>query len=394
MKKFFIIVLCIAVAAITGYGIKYVMTPVNTQKLEYITQENAINTNGFIIRDEWVMYSRSAGTVYHSVSEGARVAKDSVIGSLFYGDVSEDSIKELAVVDSKIKNAETDSSEQAVAVLDATTVENNIYGREKDIINAAADNDILSISKYKKDINSLRQNNEFSQTESISEFENQKKQILNSIGVANEDITAQISGVFTTYVDGYETVLVPADIEGYDTAYFESLSQSPQIRKISTKVEAGGEVCKIVNNHMWYVMMDVPSDVMKERGKGDSVKLRFNNMADAVVKGTISSVSEEQNGRVVVTVKCSTYLESAFSYRLVDVDLIFESYDGYKIPVHAIRTEEDGKQKVIGISGGKQYDCYCDVLFTNTDGGYAIVDSTDDAMNKLSQMDRILVGER
>lgn len=394
MKKFFIIVLCIAVAAMAGYGMKYAMTPVNTQKLEYITQENAINTNGFIIRDEWVMYSRSAGTVYHSVSEGERVAKDSIIGSLFYGDVPEDSIKELAVVDNKIKNAETDEREQSVSALDATTVENNIYQRENDIIDAAADNDILSISKYKRDINSLRQNNEISADDSAAEFKNQKEQILNSIGVSKDDIAAQISGVFTTYVDGYETQLVPADIEKYDVSYFESLSQSPQIRKISTKVDAGGEVCKIVNNHMWYVMMDVPADVMNEREEGDSVKLRFNNMADAVVKGTINSISDEQNGRMAVTVKCSTYLENAFSYRLVDVDLIFESYDGYKIPVHAIRTEEDGKQKVIGINGNRQYDCYCDVLFTNTDGGYAIVDSADNAENKLSQMDRILVGER
>lgn len=394
MKKFFIIVLCIAVAAMAGYGMKYAMTPVNTQKLEYITQENAINTNGFIIRDEWVMYSRSAGTVYHSVSEGERVAKDSIIGSLFYGDVPEDSIKELAVVDNKIKNAETDEREQSVSALDATTVENNIYQRENDIIDAAEDNDILSISKYKRDINSLRQNNEISADDSAAEFKNQKEQILNSIGFSKDDIAAQISGVFTTYVDGYETQLVPADIEKYDVSYFESLSQSPQIRKISTKVAAGGEVCKIVNNHMWYVMMDVPADVMNEREEGDSVKLRFNNMADAVVKGTINSISDEQNGRMAVTVKCSTYLENAFSYRLVDVDLIFESYDGYKIPVHAIRTEEDGKQKVIGINGNKQYDCYCDVLFTNTDGGYAIVDSADNAENKLSQMDRILVGER
>ena len=394
MKKFFIIVLCIAVAAMAGFGMKYALTPVNSQKLEYITQENSINTNGFIIRDEWVMYSRSAGTVYHSVSEGDRVAKDSIIGSLFYGDVPEDSIKELAVVDNKIKNAEADKSEQSMSALDAATIENNIYRRENDIIDAAADNDILSISKYKRDINSLRQNNELSADEGVNELLSQKEQILNSIGVIKEDITAQISGVFTTYVDGYETMLVPADIEGYDVSYFESLSQSPHIRKISTKAEPGGEVCKIVNNHMWYVMMNISADVMNEHEKGDSVKLRFNNMADSVVKGTISNISEEQNGRVVVTVKCSTYLENAFSYRLVDVDLIFESYDGYKIPVHAIRTDEDGKQKVIGINGGKQYDCYCDVLFTNTDGGYAIVDSTENAENKLSQMDRILVGER
>lgn len=394
MKKFFVFVLTVAVAVMVGYGIKYVLTPINTQRLEYITQENAINTNGFIIRYEWVMYSRSAGTVYHSVSEGERVAKDSVVSSLFYGDVPEDSINELAVVDSKIKNAEADLNEQNFSSLDYSTVENSIYQRENDIIDAAQENDILSISKYKRDINSLRQNNELSENDIVAEFEEQKLQILSSIGVDRTDITAEISGVFTTYTDGYETMLVPDDIENYDVAYFESLSQSPQIRKISSKVEAGGEVCKIVNNHMWYVMMDIPADTMKDRKEGDSVKLRFNNMAGAVVNGVIDTVSEEQNGRIVVTVKCTTYLESAFSYRLVDVDLIFESYDGYKIPVHAIRTEEDGTQKVIGISGNRQYDCYCDVLFTNADGGYAIVDSSEDAENKLSQMDKILVGER
>ena len=110
MKKFFITVICIAIAAMVGYGIKYAVTPINTQKLSYITQENAINTNGFIIRDEWVMYSRSAGTAYHSVAEGERVSKDSTIGSLFYGDVSDDSIKELTVVDNKIKKTKTEKS--------------------------------------------------------------------------------------------------------------------------------------------------------------------------------------------------------------------------------------------------------------------------------------------
>lgn len=394
MRKFFIAVFTIAVAVMAAYGIKYVVMPVNTQKLEYITQENAINTNGFIIRDEWVMYTRSAGTVYHSVSEGERVARDSAVGMLFYGDVSADGIKELAVVDNKIKSAGLDSAAQSVTEMDATTVENNVYSREHSIIEAARNNDIRAISKYKNDINSLRQNNTLSAHNSVEELENQKVQILSNIGVPNEFIYAKISGVFTTYVDGYETSLVPADIENYDVSYFESLSQSPEMTKISEKADAGGAVCKIANNHLWYVMVSIPAETMNGRERGDDIRLRFNNMADAEVAGTINSVSGEQNGRVVVTVKCPTYLESAFSYRLVDVDLIFEKYDGYKIPVHAIRTEEDGRQKVIGLSGNKQYDCYCDILFTNTDGGYAIVDSTEDAQNKLSAMDRIMVGER
>lgn len=394
MKKIFAVVMFLAVAAMVVYGIKYAVTPVNTQQIEYITQENYVNTNGFIIRSEWVMTTRSAGTVYHSVSEGDRVAKDSSIGTFFYGDVSSDSINELTVIDSKIKSVQSDNDEYSSLSIDPSNVENSIYQREQDIIKAAGNNNIIEISKYKDDINSLRQNNTMSDHNELEKYQSQREELLNSIQTSKEDIYAQISGVFTTYVDGYETSLVPENIESYDTAYFESLSQSPEISKISSKVDAGGPICKIVNNHEWYVMMSIPAELMNEREEGDDIKLRFNNMADAVVDGSVYHISDEQNGRVIVTVKCSTYLENAFSYRFVDVDLIFESYDGYKIPVQAIRTESDGKQKVIGISGNKQYDCYCEVLFTNTDGGYAIVDSTDDAVNKLSDMDRIMVGER
>lgn len=394
MKKFFATVLCLAVAVLAAYGIKYIMTPVTSQKTEYITQENSINTNGFIIRDEWVMYSRSAGTVYHSVSEGERISKDGKIGVLFYGDVSEDSVKELVVVDSKIKSARAEESSYASLDQDETTVENSIYAQENAIIDVSRNNDIESIVKYKKNINSLRQNNGLSADKELESLNTQRTAILGNIGVAEEEITAQISGVFTTYVDGYEGQLVPSDIKNYDVRYFESLSQSPKVTKIENKVDAGGAVCKIVNNHMWYVMMNVPSEVMQDREKGDDVKLRFNNMADAVVGGSIYNISDEQDGRVIVTVKCPTYLENAFSYRLVDVDLIFESYTGYKIPIQAIHTEEDGSQKVIGIRENKQLDCYCDVLFTNADSGYAIVESKEDAQNKLSQMERILTGER
>ena len=76
------------------------------------------------------------------------------------------------------------------------------------------------------------------------------------------------------------------------------------------------------------------------------------------------------------------------------VDLIFDSYDGYKVPTHAIRTDPDGKQKVIGINSNREYDCYCEILFTDADGEYAIIETAEDAENKLSHMDRIVVGER
>lgn len=394
MKKLFVIALSLAVLVIAAYGIKYAMTPVNTQKLEYTTHETSINTNGFVILDEWVKTSRSAATAYFSVAEGERVAKDGNIGILFYGDVSEDSIKELGSVDNKIKNARLTGSDSSAMEFDSSTVENNIYRRENDIIEAAAENDVQAITKYKKDINSLRANNTLASDGELRELEVRRETIINNTGMMKEDIISEISGTFTTYIDGYENRLSLANIDSYDTAYFESLSQSPSTHKTGTTVDAGGEVCKIVNNHLFYVMMSVPSDVIEGHEERDSVKLRFNNMASAVAGGLIYRIGDDQGGRRLVTVRCPEYLENAFSYRVADVDLIFESYTGYRIPIQAVRTDEKGGHKVICLSQGRQYECECDIIYTSTDGGYVIAESTANAENQLSQMERIVVGER
>ena len=391
MKKFFVAVLCIAVAAIAGYGIKYALTPVNTQKIEYITHEDTVNTKGYIVLDEWLMLSRSAGTFYHSAQEGGRVAKDSVIGELFYGDVSEDQLRELTAVDERLKHA---SDGSVTEELDSSDTENSIYRRENDIIEASGDNDITAISKYKQDINSLRKDNRLSSEGEKEELSAERESILGSIGLSKEQITAQMSGVLTLYTDGFEELLRLSDMENYTVEYLDTLPTETTTQKISSSVDVGDPVCRVVNNHMFYVMMAVPTDKIEGCEVGGSVTLRFNNMAGETREGTIRSVSGDTDGRTLMVVVCPDYLENAFSYRIADVDLIFASYSGYKIPVQAIRTEEDGRQKVIGIKNNVERDCYFDLVYTYTDGGYAIVRSSEDSRYKIEDMDRIVVGER
>ena len=394
MKKFFVTVLCIAVAAIAGYGIKYALTPVTTQEIEYMTHENSVSGEGYVIREEWIMKARNEGTFYHAINDGDRVKKDGKIGELFYGDVSEERLQELAVADSRIKNAEESSISQSMTAFDSANVEGNIFNRESDIISAAADNDVLSISKYKKDINSLRKNNTLASEDTLAVLQSRREEILREIGVSKEEIIAQISGALSMYTDGYEDSLVLSDMENYSVAYYDSLPKQIKTGKISNKVDVGGTVCKIVNNHRFYIMTAVPTEALKDRKVGAEVKIRFKNMANVVKNGVVHSISEDQGGRTLLIVQCTDYLENALSYRLADVDIIFESYTGYKIPVSAIRTEDANKQKVIGVKNGVQRDCYFDIVYTYGDGGYAIVRPSDDSIYKLSDMDRIVVGER
>ena len=167
-------------------------------------------------------------------------------------------------------------------------------------------------------------------------------------------------------------------------------------RKLTGKtVSADNAICKVVNNHIWYVAMVIPTDEADKHSEGESVSLRFNSIAGQLVKGTINRISEEdENGSKLVIIKCPSYFEGAFSYRAADIDLIFESYTGYKVPVHAIRSDDDGKQYVLGMIGSNEYKCYCDILYTERDMEYIIVESVEGAQNKLSRMERIVLGER
>ena len=61
MKKFFVIVIAIAVIAIAGYGIAYLVTPVSSVSLEeYVHEVNISCPNAFIVRDESVYYATSS----------------------------------------------------------------------------------------------------------------------------------------------------------------------------------------------------------------------------------------------------------------------------------------------------------------------------------------------
>lgn len=392
MKKFFVIVFCIAVAAMVGYGVKYVMTPIDTVDAVVTDEEKSISAKGVIVREEHVYYAASVGTVYNNVTEGVRVAKDSLISTVYGGNVDGDILKELHNMDKKI---EKESKNGEAYASDYLSVENEIASRAAGVINAASENDIAAIVQYKEDINSLRAGNEITQADRLSELQRQKEGLELSIGANKSEIYTDISGVFTTYLDGLETVLRPDAVESYTADYIMSLEPGKREDKSSASVNAGDPVCKVVNNHVWYVLLPIETEKLSKVEENTSVQVRFKNMANEKIKGTISYISEgDENGMSVVMVKCPVYFESAFSYREANVDLIFEEYTGYKVPIQAIYADENGGHSVVGEIGKTQYKCDCKILYSDTENSFVIIESTEDAENKLSRMERIVIGER
>ena len=396
MKKIFIIIICLMAAVILGYGIHYAAAPVSSQELERATHEKSAPARGYIVRDETAYYADRSGQLYNNVAVGARVAKDSLIYTIYDGSVDPSVISELNTLNRSIAAAEAEQASESYSS-DSISVESEIASRTAQIIGAARENDVTSIARYKKDINSLRQNGSIiSAADELTELTARRDALEAQLGNGISERYAENSGVFTTYYDGMEDVLSTDRADEYTVEYIESLGEASSRESHYDTVEEGGFLCCIVNNHLWSVLLVTERKALDGSEIGDTVTVRFNNIAGEERDGKISYISSEEqdkDGRCFVIIECSEYFEGAYSYRNADADIIFEKYSGYKVPVQAVHSEEQ-RQFVIGLSDNRLYECDINVLYSNTDEGYAIVDSADGAEHSLSSADRILTGER
>ncbi|MEE1225183.1 MAG: HlyD family efflux transporter periplasmic adaptor subunit [Clostridia bacterium] len=395
MKKAMSIIFCVCILIMLVFCIRYVNSPVNAVSLEHTTHEEKISAKGFIVRDERVYYARNTGTIYNHATEGERVSKDMIVSTVYSGVIGNDTIKELSTIDRKINEEISTENKETFYAADASSVESAVSARANSIFDAAREKDIQTIAGYKSDINKLRAGEEITKENRLSELEAQKQAIEDRIGLNKSEIFTEISGIFTTYLDGLESVLTPNRIMDYDVEYIEGLmGQRDTYGNVSGMVKTGDPICKVVNNHLWYVVAVADAQSIEGYKKGAPVTVRFNNITGAQAPGTISYISEVQaDNKVLVMIKCPEYLESAFAYREADIDLIFKSYTGYKVPIQAIRTD-DGKYSVLATAGNKQVSCECDVLYSDTEENVVIIKSTDTALHKLNNMDKVIVGER
>lgn len=379
----------------TVWGVYYVSSPVNSVDVVTETVEHAVNDpSAVIIRDETVYYSDISGTLYSSVSEGERVAKDSLVCTVFGGGVSSDSLNELRMIDKNIERRKELMSRSSVYISDGADTEGRIAALVRRVSEAAGDSDVMRIADIKDEINSLRSGVEISGEDLLQSLILEKEAVEDRISTEKFDITAGMSGIYMTYTDGLETALRPENIKEYTVESINGITIPEARRLAADSVEAGGVVFKIANNHVWYAALVVPTAEIEGHEEGEKVTLRFNSSGGRTVEGELYFISEnDENGSKLAAVRCPSYFDDAFSYRSADIDMIFESYTGVKVPVYAIRSDENG-QYAAGMKGSAEYKCYCDILYTDTENEFLIIETSDTSPARLEDMDRIIIGER
>ena len=150
----------------------------------------------------------------------------------------------------------------------------------------------------------------------------------------------------------------------------------------------------MADNHVWYVMMLVDKEDLSNVKTNTAAEIRFDKIPGVQTAVNVVHIAEALDGdKAVIVFKSERYSEGVFSIRESAAEVILKSYEGFEIPVHAIRVK-DGQTGVMIQKGTGEIFKKCEVIYTDAQSETAIVKAVTGERNILTVGDRVVLGEK
>jgi len=388
-KLLFWIGLPLAVIAVAFAVINTADDHIETELVRFGYLEDVLQTRGIVIRDEKVFYADSAG-VFESVhSEGDRISRWQMIGTIYKGDIDAAIFDEINAINKDINALEKRGAGIKSTFDDVYKIDSQISARVYDIISYASDKNARYILNAVGEMNELMdarlisQGKKTSDTSELDRLYARKDEI--EAPLVKTDLYASVPGSLSYVIDGFEDKVTPSSVESITPSDVDALLGAPLAP--GGRVEAGRGVAKIIDNFIWYYVFNTTERELDTTKSGDRIYLSFSDNADDLLPVNVYYISPPQAGQVSVCVSSTRYAEPVLSNRKLNIAVVKRRYEGYKIPKISIR-QKDGMMGVYVVTSGVAAFKTIDILYSDQD--FAILSPESEA-NQLSLYDEIVV---
>ena len=305
------------------------------------TMETSVDTSGWVVRSE-VAITSGEGMVQLKREEGEKVGKGQELAVVYQDESYVEKQEELLQTQSDLSALQYATYDQSPS---GVVLDDQMLTAMTDLRTAASSGNYTSLSEQTETYRKLVLRREFlvsseataAMTQAANDLQAKYNELQNGQAQATT-VTAPASGSFSSYVDGYESLLTPDSLEGLSPKDLDAFSQlSPQ-----TDTNCLG---KLVTNVAWYYAITVPGDVIGRFSVGGSVDVFFNSLSQTLPM-EVDSVGEVQQGRAVVILRSTQNDTQAEDLRQESGRVIFYSSEGIRVPKEALRINEDGERGV------------------------------------------------
>lgn len=331
---------------VAGYfaiqGFHYLDDPLTITLAYRYEVETTVELTGFVVREERVLDDDSAGLLRIQRAEGERVAAGGTVAAVYADQASLDRQAEIDSLESRVEQLQY-AQDLALAAETTRKLDAQIAQDVLEYRRFLAADRLYDAESTALELRALVLKRDYSDAGSgdiALQLQDLGAQLLALRAQAEGSvrrITAPEAGLYSAEVDGFESVLTPALLDSVTPSQLSALTADPSL---------SSRVGKLVLGDMWWYAAAVSVEdamALQERERslrsGEALQLRFSKGVDQDLPVEIQSVGAREDGRVVVVLRGSAYLQDLTLLRQQRAEIVTGSISGLRVPREALRAE-------------------------------------------------------
>lgn len=338
---FTILIFAAVIALYLGYYIYSALNePYQTAQVYSYTAHDSVTAEGLVVREALVLPAQS-GILELTRAEGEKVGKGQQI-ALVYRDsqaqASQAHIEELELAIELLEEAISQSGNlESAARLDEDIIQSMVALRA-----SYALGDCTQLREQVLGVKSsvLKRGYTYGDGLTSADLSARLRQLRDELAVltrqsarATTRVSAPTPGVFSSLVDGYESLLTPETVYELTPTSLQELINSPA-------GEDSESMGKLITSDTWYFAANLPQTAARRLEEGDTASLRFSGDLNRTVEMTVDRIGATEGGKTLVVFSSNRYLTLTTLLRHQTAELVFESWSGLRIPKQALRLVE------------------------------------------------------
>ncbi len=344
MKKKIKIIFIILLIVFLTYNLTGLFkTNKNTIIAQIDTIELTKEFDGIICKNEqFITFDvPKGGMLDFSVMENELVKRGKLLAVCYDKDIDEEKKKKLSEINRKIAEINSSPTEVGALEINPDKLDKQIGEIMTEIITISPERDISKVTELKDDVTLLlgrkltASGNTEVATDTLESLRMEKQQIEREYGGKKSEIISPAHGVFSTHLDGYETLLTPKKALSMTISDVEKVRNGEGDKKTDNNV-----IAKLVDNTSWWFSVISSVEDTKEFSVGDTMNFRVGTDGETI-SARVEYISMPENGKSVITFMTEDYCDLMLTSRTISVEAIKNSYTGFKIPLGAIHVKND-----------------------------------------------------
>lgn len=308
------------------------------------TANNSLFTKGFFIREEEYIVNSASGTVIPVAQDGKKVSSGNTVAVEFDSDKAVANYMRIETLKAELERYIRLNSITPASGIALEGTESAIDSAVSELVDKINEGDLDNLSPYYSSVRDAITKKQLLLGEDIAFQDiidgiNAELEMLESAGVSYRSITANGSGYYIASVDGYENAYNYDDVKNILPDAVDSLLTSEKSEVLD------GVMGKLVTGFNWYIVCKLEIKDIAELETGSTVTIEFPYSSTQPLTARVEAVNVSGADTAAVVLCCNVMDEELANMRIEDIEIVFNSVTGFRVPTQAVR-EVDGVKGV------------------------------------------------